>query len=488
MPAHGYCDDLDSRLFRRLGASSGELLPAAAARQPPAMAAVAQLLDAPSNPARSLAAALRDSLALAATPTLLPGAAAGAWTVLFGSERDAAAALAAKTPQLFGRAVRLVPAGGGGQALRIFVSGDRSQVGKSTVCLGLLGALLARGMRAEDIAYIKPATQCEAPQLVGRFCAARGIACRPIGPIVYYSGFTRAFLAGETESSAEMLAAVQAACDELGQGRKVVVVDGVGYPAVGSITETSNAAVARALKAPVLLVGKKGVGDAVDSYVLNRAVFDLAGVPVLGSVFNRLEDDSSYYSLENCKAAVSSWFEQAAPDGQRAYGFLPQAPAMAAALAAAEAAAGSSGPRPSNAADATAAAAAAGRAAASAGLSVEEDAAVASWVSEFCRRVDVDALLADADSAASRGSWAGHDPAHGGGGGGGGEDEQMFTRFSDFVTEMETEEDAAAAAAASGGGVKRGRGAAAGSGSAKRSRAEIQQLALQTGAAASAGG
>ena len=42
--------------------------------------------------------------------------------------------------------MRLVPAGGGGQALRIFVSGDRSQVGKSTVCLGLLGALLARGI------------------------------------------------------------------------------------------------------------------------------------------------------------------------------------------------------------------------------------------------------------------------------------------------------------------------------------------------------
>ena len=33
-----------------------------------------------------------------------------------------------------------------------------------------------------------------------------------------------------------------------------------------SITRTSNATVARALGAPVLLVGKKGVGDAVDTY------------------------------------------------------------------------------------------------------------------------------------------------------------------------------------------------------------------------------
>jgi len=46
------------------------------------------------------------------------------------------------------------------------------------------------------------------PYQVIRLCLpsappAAGIACRPIGPIVYYSGFTRAFLAGVTESSAE---------------------------------------------------------------------------------------------------------------------------------------------------------------------------------------------------------------------------------------------------------------------------------------------
>ena len=75
----------------------------------------------------------------------------------------------------------------------------------------------------------------------------------------------------------------------------MLIIDGVGYPAVGSITQTSNAAVAKALGAPVLLVGKRGVGDAVDSYVLNRSVFELGSVPVLGAVFNKLADDSSYY-------------------------------------------------------------------------------------------------------------------------------------------------------------------------------------------------
>ena len=72
------------------------------------MIPTAQLLDAPANPARTLAAALRQSLALTATPTLLPSAAGGAWTVLFGSERDAAAAFAHTELRCFGRPVRIV--------------------------------------------------------------------------------------------------------------------------------------------------------------------------------------------------------------------------------------------------------------------------------------------------------------------------------------------------------------------------------------------
>lgn len=81
---------------------------------------------------------------------------------------------------------------------------------------------------------------------------------------------------------------------------QVVVVDGVGYPAVGSICGVSNGDVAAALKAPVLLVGKSGVGDAVDSYNLNACFFEARGVRVLGGVFNRIST-TGYYSVERCR-------------------------------------------------------------------------------------------------------------------------------------------------------------------------------------------
>lgn len=208
------------------------------------------------------------------------------------------------------------------EPLRIFVSGDRSQVGKSTVCLGLVGALLKHGFAPSDVAYIKPATQCEQPQLVAKFCREHGIACVDIGPIVFYAGFTREFLAGRTESADALLASARAAVHAVGRGKKVVVVDGVGYPAVGSICGVSNAAVARAVEAPVVLVGKRGVGDAVDSFNLNAAFFEQQGVNVVGAIFNRLPLDG-YYSLDKCRESVTAYFDQYEPH-KRVYGFIPE--------------------------------------------------------------------------------------------------------------------------------------------------------------------
>jgi dethiobiotin synthetase len=220
--------------------------------------------------------------------------------------------------------------------IRLFVAGDRMSVGKTTVCLGILGNLVAQGYPCESLAYIKPATQNESPQLVQRYCERMGIACVPIGPIVFYRGFTRAFLAGDTESSSDFLAKVEVAVDNLARGKHVVVVDGVGFPAVGSICGTDNASVARAsgylnpttqlrIPASALLVGGSGVGGAVDAFNLNATYFDRVQVPVLGALFNKLSLEG-FYSLENCKQQITSYFEQSEHQNnlnRKAFGFVP---------------------------------------------------------------------------------------------------------------------------------------------------------------------
>lgn len=62
------------------------------------------------------------------------------------------------------------------ECVRIYVSGDRAQVGKSSVSLGIIGSLLRAGMSTADIAYFKPATQCTKSQAVARFCERHEIA------------------------------------------------------------------------------------------------------------------------------------------------------------------------------------------------------------------------------------------------------------------------------------------------------------------------
>lgn len=218
-------------------------------------------------------------------------------------------------------------------AIRIFVAGDKSQVGKSSICLSLLGTLLQNGIPPSLLAYVKPATQCEETQLVAHYCKNMRIECCPVGPLVYYKGFTRSFLKGEVQGSDYWLNEIQTKVDAIAKGKQVVLIDGVGYPAVGSICGTDNADVAAACGYPsrenelsptiisstkydsnrippgVIIVGKRGVGDAIDSYNLNASYFRAKGVPILGAIFNRLPNDDSFYSLENCKAAITQYFQ-----------------------------------------------------------------------------------------------------------------------------------------------------------------------------------
>ena len=133
----------------------------------------------------------------------------------------------------------------------------------SCIVAAILASLVKNGVDPKKLAYIKPATQCEQEQTVTKYCEEVGISHCGIGPIVFYKGFTRAYLAGETDSAEAMLMKVREAVRAIGKGKWLVLVDGVGYPSVGSICNVSNADVAKALGCPVVLIGKSGVGDAV---------------------------------------------------------------------------------------------------------------------------------------------------------------------------------------------------------------------------------
>eukprot|EP01094_Clydonella_sp_ATCC50884_P009356 TRINITY_DN18881_c0_g1_i1.p1 TRINITY_DN18881_c0_g1~~TRINITY_DN18881_c0_g1_i1.p1 ORF type:complete len:311 (+),score=56.98 TRINITY_DN18881_c0_g1_i1:13-945(+) len=209
----------------------------------------------------------------------------------------------------------------------LMVAGDKASVGKSSVCIGLLHSLVKAGLPASDIAYIKPATQCMRVQPVSKYCEANGIAHAARSPLIFYSGFTQEFVNGEAGTSDELMSKIKKAISKVSDGKRLVVVDGVGFPTVGSIVGCSSAQIAAEIGASVIIVspGLTGsLGTAVDSFSLNRAPFDVARIPVIGTVVSKCPQDRADM-MQRC---VSRWIDlqmtRAAPPAPfQLFGVIP---------------------------------------------------------------------------------------------------------------------------------------------------------------------
>ena len=186
----------------------------------------------------------------------------------------------------------------------------------------------------------------------------------------------------ETESSEQLLSNIVRAVDKICVGKQFVIVDGVGYPAVGSIVGVSNATVAAALKCDVILVGKHGVGDAVDSFNLNACYFEAHNVLVRGVIFNRLAS-TGYYSLERCRESVKEYFKEARPT-LSLYGWLPEILELK-----------DASPAPAPTSTAVDAIQSLRDAASGCLLSPEEENIVNRWIATFLSYIDVDTFIKD---------------------------------------------------------------------------------------------
>ena len=166
--------------------------------------------------------------------------------------------------------------------------GSASGVGKSTLCEGLLSQLLLNGYPPEQLAYIKPMTQCTDQQSVTVFCEREHIAHRSIGSLIFKKGFTKDFIDGSTKSSAMLLEDILAAISQVSDGKDVVIVDGIGSPSSGSVIGVSNVDIALSLAAPVLFVGRPGIGAAIDDTILAVSFMQQKGVQNIALIYNKI--------------------------------------------------------------------------------------------------------------------------------------------------------------------------------------------------------
>ena len=170
----------------------------------------------------------------------------------------------------------------------IFVMGSESGAGKSTVCLGILAQLLMSGLTPNQLAYIKPVTQCIEKQAVTLFCQQTKISCIDIGTLIFKKGFSRDFIDDLTKDSNRLLADILESILNIGKDKEIVIIDGIGHPSVGSVVGVSNVDVALSLPCQVIFVGEPGIGAVLDNTVLCVGFMHYKGLANIGIIYNKI--------------------------------------------------------------------------------------------------------------------------------------------------------------------------------------------------------
>ncbi len=177
---------------------------------------------------------------------------------------------------------------------RIFVAATRMNDGKTTTCLGLTAALQAMGLH---VGYIKPIAQrvvmsgddqVDEDTLLIDGLFDLDIPIAAMSPVAIGPDFTKQYLENPEEIGPQLKDRICRAFDRSAYGKDIVVVEGSGHAGVGSVFGASNADNARVLGSKAIIVAAGGIGKPIDEIALNKALFDKAGVEVVGAILNKV--------------------------------------------------------------------------------------------------------------------------------------------------------------------------------------------------------
>ncbi|MBL7068686.1 MAG: AAA family ATPase [Candidatus Omnitrophica bacterium] len=177
---------------------------------------------------------------------------------------------------------------------KIFVAATMQNDGKTTVSMGLIMALKKRFGK---VGFIKPIGQRylikdgykvdEDSVLIEDICK---IKChlKDMSPIAIERGFTEWYImqGGKEDLEKKIIESFNRISEEA----DAVVIEGTGHAGVGSCFDLSNAAVAKLLDAPVILVTSGGIGRPIDEIMLNMALFEKERVNFKGIIVNKVLD------------------------------------------------------------------------------------------------------------------------------------------------------------------------------------------------------
>lgn len=181
---------------------------------------------------------------------------------------------------------------------RIFVAASKMNEGKTTTSMGLFSLLKKI---TNSVGFIKPIGQRfieigedridEDSYLLDKVFNF-SVPIKALSPIAVDSKFTRRYLDEDPQTQLELHKdEVCRAFDRASYHKDYIIIEGSGHAGVGASIGLSNAGVAKMLGAQAILVTEGGVGSAIDELALNKALFDIHGVPIIGAILNKVIPD-----------------------------------------------------------------------------------------------------------------------------------------------------------------------------------------------------
>lgn len=202
----------------------------------------------------------------------------------------------------------------------IYVAATRQHVGKTSVSLALASGLKKR---FDKVGFIKPVGQqhvsvlsdeLSAPVRVDKDVSVvrehfnlRHIDYRYMSPVIIPRGYTKDYIDGRIQYG-EQMKLIREASEKVGEVSDVMLCEGTGHCAVGSIVGAGNARVASMLGADMVLVANGGLGSAFDELELNRNLCERYGVNVAGVVINKVRPDKYEQTKDYMgRALMQAW-------------------------------------------------------------------------------------------------------------------------------------------------------------------------------------
>ena len=203
----------------------------------------------------------------------------------------------------------------------IFISAIHQNAGKTTLALGLFKDFQERKIKT---AFMKPVgqetvTYEKSPIDKDTYLIGEVYHCKKhikdMSPVIVGHGYTEKYILEPQKQ--QLRDKILKSFQMITHGKDAIIVEGTGHAGVGSVIDCSNADVASLLGSKAIIVSGGGIGRAIDEAMLNKALFDIGKVPVLGVIINKVLPDK----LDRIKSIVGKGLER---KGIRLLGVIPQ--------------------------------------------------------------------------------------------------------------------------------------------------------------------